>query len=180
MARSLNSFIELQLQLQPRGPLWDWLSSHPDEALRYQRYKAYAEEFRRVDQRREDLLTESLPGTINEKLEDWEQFLAITPAAGATDEQRNNAIIAKLFATGDQSVQFYQDLGLLLGHIITITKFKPLQFGDPFGSRWYSADWRWAWVVVTDYPTVNPEFEQTIRELVPAHIVLSFQYNGGL
>lgn len=178
-ARSLEAFTELMIQLQPRGAFWDWLSRHPQDAVRYQRYRAYAEEFRRVDQRRCDLRKEAIPSTALEMLVDWEEFLDLTPATNASIEDRRNAVIAKLFAVGDQSTTFYAEYGNLIGHNITITKFKPLQFGDTFGSRWYSTDWRWAWIIVTDQPAPNPEFEQSIRALAPAHIVLSFQYNGG-
>ncbi len=173
--RSLDSFVELLLQLQPRGALWDWLSQQSPDALRYQRYLAYAEEFRRVDCRREDLLVEALPSTTQEKLEDWEQFLAL-PGTGTVAE-RQQAIVAKLFSAGNQSATFYAELGQLLGHNITVIKFRPRLHGDLHGEHYRSIEWRWAWVVTTDQSGVDLEFEQLIRDLAPAHVVLAFDYN---
>ena len=174
MARIAEDFQRLFEQLSPRGLLWQLLPG----SIRHRLHLAWGDELARASQRQDDLLREALPSSTDEMLSDWEATLALVPGAGDSLDDRRKAVIAKLLAGGNQSVQFYEELGDVLGHIITIKKFRPRLSGDPHGEVYRSAAWRWGWLVISSLPAQDIEFEALVRSLSPAHIVLAFQYGG--
>lgn len=133
-------------QLLPPGPAW---TSEPDSQLQ-RLLRAFGESFARVHARADDLDRETNPALAHEILERWEAVLGLpdkcSGALEATLQGRRNAVVAKLFATGGQSVQFFQGVGLSLGFDVTISEFRPFRAGrSAAGDPLTNGDWVYAW-----------------------------------
>ena len=106
-------------RMLPPGLLW----IPADDTVLRSLLTAVATEFARVDQRAQDALAESDPRVTLELLADWERFLGLPdPCAQLepTNSLRRLAVVAKLSKQGGASKQFFVDLALALGFVITI------------------------------------------------------------
>ncbi|WP_239689572.1 putative phage tail protein [Aquitalea pelogenes] len=62
-------------------------------------------------------------------LPDWERVCDLTPAPGAGYQQRLQAVLAKLAATGGLSIPYFQRLASSLGYRIDIVEPQPFRAG---------------------------------------------------
>lgn len=184
-------------QLLPPGPAW---TSEPDSQLQ-RLLLAFGESLARAHRRADDLDREIDPSLTHQILERWEAVLGLpdkcSGALETTLQGRRNAVVAKLFATGGQSVEFFQGVGLSLGFDVTITEFRPFRAGiaragDPLSN----GDWVYAWRVNAPETTVisfragvsvageplqawgDDALECKIQQLKPAHTVSLFAYGN--
>lgn len=144
-------------QLLPPGPAW---TSEPDSQLQ-RLLMAFGKSFARAHTRADDLDRETNPALAHEILERWEAVLGLpdkcSGALEATLQGRRNAVVAKLFATGGQSVEFFQGVGLSLGFDVTISEFRPFRAGrSAAGDSLTNGDWVHAWRVNAPEATVIP------------------------
>lgn len=150
----------LQLQqLFPPGPAFD-PEKQPDIAALV---GGLAPEFARVDAALDGLQLELNPATVNGLLVDWEVYLGLpdicTVPGSQTVEQRRQAVINKLTATGAPQVAYYLRMGTQLGLAMDVQEFRPLRVGPAaVGDFLYGDSWPWAWlasVPSASYGTVN-------------------------
>lgn len=144
-------------QLLPPGAAW---TSEPGSQLQ-RLLMAFGESFARVHARADDLDRETNPAFAHEVLERWEAALGLpdkcSGALEATLQGRRNAVVAKLFATGGQSAEFFQGVGLSLGFDVTISEFRPFRAGRSVaGDALTSGDWVHAWRVNAPETTIIP------------------------
>jgi len=149
----------------------------------------FAQELQYLDQKVADLLNESMPGTIENLLSEWEEDLGLpeldTPLGMTTDE-RLAVVYAKYVTiyTG-QNKQFYINYVANLGGLITITDYTgtgsifrvnynrvtrtPLEGID--GARLRSRESRFKWIVnVYQTGSVSLEYLQSrFNRMKPAH-----------
>lgn len=144
-------------QLLPPGPAW---TTEPDSQLQ-RLLRAFGESLARAHRRADDLDREIDPTFAHEILDRWEAALGLpdkcSGALETTLQGRRNAVVAKLFATGGQSVEFFQGVGLSLGFDVTISEFRPFRAGrSAAGDPLTNGDWVYAWRVNAPETTVIP------------------------
>lgn len=144
-------------QLLPPGAAW---STDPESNLQLL-LRAFGESLARAHRRADDLDREIDPSLTHEILERWEAALGLpdkcSGALEATLQGRRNAVLAKLFATGGQSVGFFLGVGLSLGFDVTISEFRPFRAGrSAAGDPLTNGDWVYAWRVNAPETTVIP------------------------
>ena len=147
---------QLQLLLPP-GPAFD-PEKQPDVAALV---AGLAPEFARVDAALDGLQLELNPISVNGLLPDWEDYLGLpdicTVPGVQTVEERRQAVINKLTATGAPQVAYYLRIAAQLGLSMAVREFRPLRVGPAsVGDFLYGDSWPWAWLAslpLTDYST---------------------------
>ncbi|VVQ16949.1 hypothetical protein PS914_05936 [Pseudomonas fluorescens] len=134
-------------QLLPPGPAFD-LELQPEWA---QIVAALAPELARVDGNGESLLQEMNPATATVLLPYWEGYLGqpdvCTVPGSQTMEERRQAVIDKLTATGAPQLSYYRKLGSQLDIALEIQEFRPARVGlISVGDFLYGAGWPWSWI----------------------------------
>lgn len=152
----------------------------------------FAQELRYLEEQVAKLLNESMPGTVEELLVEWEEDLGLPDLCSPLtllDEERLRVIYAKYVTLYDgQNSQFYIDYVSNLGGLITITDYTgsaavfrvdtnrvtrtPLEGID--GARLRSKESRFKWIVnIYDTGSVSLEYIQCrFNQLKPAHTQL--------
>jgi uncharacterized protein YmfQ (DUF2313 family) len=144
-------------QLLPPGPAW----SHEPNGKLQRLLRAFGESLARAHVRADDLDRETDPAQALETLERWEDVLGLPDRCSGTLEitlqGRRNAVLAKLFSTGGQSVEFFQGVARSLGYTVTITEFRPFRAGlSCAGDPLTNDDWVYTWRVNAPETTVIP------------------------
>ncbi|MNO46240.1 hypothetical protein D3C76_365240 [compost metagenome] len=134
-------------ELLPPGPAFDPELQPDVESL----LASLAPELARVDQALEGLQLELNPATVDALLTDWETYLglpdACTVPGSQTPEQRRQAVLDKLTASGAPQVAYYLRLAKQAGVTVTIEEFRPARVGPTVtGDFLYGDDWSWAWL----------------------------------
>jgi uncharacterized protein YmfQ (DUF2313 family) len=179
----------------PRGRIWP---RDPDSAPATTA-AGLAPSLQRLDARAAALLVDAFPGTTYELLPEWEASLGLPdPCAGEAPglQQRRAQVVARLTATGGQSVPYFENVAAKLGYAATVREYAPSRFGQfRFGGRLQSAQWAHVWAIQAQQTTVtsfrfglsgfgerfrtwgNEVLECEMRALAPAHTILLFQYS---
>lgn len=147
MAMSEDDYRESLRELLPPGPAFD-PELQPDVA---ELVASLAPELARVDQALDGLLQEVNPFTVNALLTDWEDYLglpdACTVPGSQTLEQRRQAVLDKLTASGAPQVSYYRRLASQAGVPVTVEEFRPARVGPTAaGDFLYGDGWPWAWL----------------------------------
>lgn len=129
------------------------------------------------------LLTDASPATTLNLLEEWEKSLGLpdpcTPL-NPTIEQRQAAVRAKWGARGGQSIAYFTAYAADLGFTITITELSASDYAWQINAPSITSSYftlgsgnlgDYFWVVG------NAEFECRMRQIMPAHTVLTFVYS---
>ncbi|MCM2318052.1 MAG: DUF2313 domain-containing protein [Pseudomonas sp.] len=182
-------------QLLPPGTAW---TSDPDSNLQ-RLLLAMGASMARVHQRADDLDRETDPAQAQEILERWEAVLGLPDKCSGlletTLQGRRNAVLAKLFSTGGQSVAFFLGVARALGFDTSITEFRPFRAGrscagDPIANGDWSSAWRLnapltsaidfrVGISTTGEPLRawgNDTLECKINQLKPAHTRVIYGY----
>ena len=183
------------LGLLPRGRIWGDDGGGPQSSLA----AGCAEEAARVGDRAAQLLEEAFPASTSELLAEWEATLGLPDpcvGVGATIQERRNAVVAKLAASGGQSRAHFVSLAAALGFAVTIEEFAParvglMRAGDPVQGDAWAHHWR----VHAPETTVfefragrsaageplrrwgNAALECAVSRTKPAHTTVSFAYD---
>ena len=134
-------------QLLPPGPAFD-LALQPDWV---QIVAALAPELARVDGNGEALLLELNPATAMALLPYWEGYLGLpdvcTVPGSQTLDERRQAVLDKLTATGAPQRSYYRKVGSQLGQTVEIEEFRPARVGEiNVGDFLYGDGWPWSWI----------------------------------
>ncbi|MNN13954.1 hypothetical protein D3C81_1270040 [compost metagenome] len=147
MALTEADYLQQLSQLLPPGPAFD-LELQPDWA---QIVAALAPELARVDGNGEALVLEVNPATATVLLPYWEGYLGLpdvcTVPGSQTLEERRQAVIDKLTATGAPQLSYYRKLGTQLDIAVAIQEFREARVGQAsVGDFLYGAGWPWSWI----------------------------------
>lgn len=128
---------------------------------------------------------------------DWERVLELVPQEGATYQQRQQRVLAKLAEVGGLSVPYFIQLAKSLGYTITIDEPQPFRAGiNRAGDRLWVQEIIWVWRVNVQYSGAqvyrfragssaagerltafgDPVIEDVFRDLKPAHTFCYFAY----
>lgn len=147
MALTETDYQQQLRQLLPPGPAFD-LALQPDWA---QIVAALAPELARVNGNGEALVLEMNPATATVLLPYWEGYLGLpdvcTVPGSQTLEERRQAVIDKLTATGAPQLSYYRKLGSQLDLPMQIEEFREARVGSiSVGDFLYGAGWPWSWI----------------------------------
>lgn len=140
-------YVDKLRQMLPPGPAFD-LELEPDWA---QLVAALAPELARIETAGEALLLELNPATANALLPDWEAYLGLpdicTVPGSQTLEERRQAVLDKLTATGAPQLSYYRKLANQVGLTTNIEEFLPSRVGPTnAGDFLYGDGWPWGWI----------------------------------
>ncbi len=144
-----EQYIRLLKTLFPLGKAW----SRASDGVLHKICDAMAAEMVRLDNRASiDLLREIDPSTTFELLPDWERIVGLpdfcTGLLADTLEFRRDDVLRKLSDRGGQSRQFFIDLALVFGYVVTIQDVLPFRSGrGRSGDRCYGVAWKHHWIV---------------------------------
>lgn len=169
-----EDFKDLLLRLSPPGagfgPGGRW------ESL----LEAVSQELSRHHDRCLDMVDETSPATASETLSAWEYMLGITDPQTAEADRQVEAH-ARLLATGGCTPDYFTELALALGVVITITS--PVSTGwnpgSPIGYPFWSTGARFIWLVSAPSGTTTPRrtaLENLFTAIKPAHTRVWFEY----
>lgn len=138
------------------------------------------------------------PISAVDTLPDWERVCGLAVQAGASRQERVNAVLAKLRELGGLSIPYFKGLALRLGYEIEITEFEPFFLDHSHLDRdqllELEAIWVWqvsikggqvrAFPFYLDASSVDESLlsfadsilETYFRELKPAHTFVVFDY----
>jgi len=164
MALTEADYLQQLRQLLPPGPAFD-LELQPDWA---QIVAALAPELARVDGNGEALLLEVNPATATALLPYWEGYLGLPDVCvvpgSQTLEERRQAVITKLTATGAPQLSYYRKLGTQVGINVDIQEFRPARVGlTSVGDFLYGADWPWSWIAAAPVAAYGTEDAATLN-----------------
>lgn len=146
----------------------------------------------------EQVLGAITPYGAGEMIVDWERVLGLTPAVGATPQQRIDAAITKIRQTGGLSIPYFIQLAATLGYTIQIAEPQYAQAGvSRAGDPMWVQDVIWVWQVqvqgsasivyqaragiaaagdpITSFS--DPVIEQVFNDLKPAFTYVYFSYS---
>lgn len=178
---STDDYAQALANLLPRGPIWRRDPGSNMMAL----MGALAPTYERSGAAAAQLVFDIFPATTTDLLVEWEETLGLpdpcTPL-GSTVQQRRAAVLAKFIGSGGQSIPYFISVAAALGYPITITELATpyhWQINAPSVTVSY---FELGFGVCGDYfwTVDNTELECRIRQIMPAHTVLTFNYNGGL
>lgn len=140
-------YVDKLRQMLPPGPAFD-LELEPDWA---QLVAALAPELARIEADGDTLLLEVNPATATALLPDWEAYLGLpdvcTVPGSQTLEERRQAVLDKLTATGAPQLSYYRKLATQVGLASSIEEFRPARVGPTTaGDFLYGDGWPWGWI----------------------------------
>lgn len=162
-------------QLYPFGPAWNReVASNLQQLILSQSI-----EFSRIAYRLELFRIEINPGTSEEFLTDWEQFLALPECgqSGLSLSVRQQQALSKLTALIEPTPQFFIDLAESLGYTgVTITLLgDPFTVGDTVGDSLGGGPWVFTWQLSTNETTANDALLMCLVNLYnPLHTTVIF------
>ena len=179
--------------LLPRGRVWP---RDPD-ATQTKVLSGFVPCIAQLNARANFLLIDAFPPSTFELLPEWESTLGLPdPCAGEapTTQQRVSQVVARLIATGGQSIPYFTAIAAALGYAITITQFVPSRFGKKFGTSFGDVAWAFAWQVNAPTFTIaslqfggafgipfaswgNNVLQCELQRLAPAHTTVLFSYS---
>jgi uncharacterized protein YmfQ (DUF2313 family) len=137
MGRNAEEYKRLLKSLLPKGKIWN----REDGSTLSEFLHGEAEELARLETRSEELLVERDTRKTTELLIEHETDFSIpddcSELAG-TIEERRRLLTSKLTAIGQQDKDYFIEVALSLGYVITINEFSPFicgvgESGDPCG-----------------------------------------------
>ncbi|KFX64272.1 tail protein [Burkholderia sp. K24] len=190
---SAADYLQALQALLPRGRVWP---RDPD-ATQTSVLSGFTPCFAALTTRANYLLVDAFPSSTFELLPEWESTLGLPdPCAGEapTTQQRVAQVVARLTATGGQSIAYFTAVAAALGYPITITQFVPSRFGKQFGTLFGGTAWAFAWQVNAPTFTVtnlqfggsfgtafaawgNNVLQCELQRLAPAHTTVLFSYS---
>lgn len=185
-------------QLLPPGQAWQVEPGKNIHGL----LRGIGEALARVHTRADDLSREVDPAQTLELLDRFEAVLGLPDKCSGeletTIQGRRNAVMAKLFSTGGQSIPFFVGVGQALGFEVSITEFRAFRAGRSSAgdSLTNGDDWAYAWRIDAPEVTVipfragksaageplqawgNDTLECKMNQLKPAHTSLLIGYGA--
>lgn len=141
-----------------------------------------AQSYVRSGSRAVNLVSDAFPATTTELIPEWEASLGLPDPCSplnATLEQRRAAILAKFIATGGQSIAYYTSVAQALGFPITITELSTPHHWQVNAPSITPSYFTLGAGTLNDYfwTIGNNELECRLRQIMPAHTVLTFVYS---
>lgn len=120
------------------------------------------------------------PATAGEFIADWERNYGITPAPGATQDDRVKTVLAAMADLGGQSIPYFVRLAALFGVVAGAENFTVPTVGSvSVGDFCYSGDWPDTWRLNAPLSAyVAPAMEARIAERRPANTSVVFGYGN--
>lgn len=192
-----DSYSNQILQLLPMGDAWDEARLGNLRLLT----ETMAQELARLNIDVDDLSMDWIPLFTVNLLSDWERCLALPDSCIAeedqTQQQRRDAVVAKLTNLGYQTPAYYRELARTLGYTVEIIEHFPFRADEGTAEApANSEEWAYTWEVrqigfelqIRDFRVGtsavgerlrqwgNTQLECIIRDQAPAHTQVLFSY----
>lgn len=160
--------------LFPRGRAWN----RQDGSNQASFCDALGQVYAQQDADSIQMLSDFFPATATQGLPEWNSSVGLPdPCSGApaTTADNQQQIVAKLAATGGQSISYYTELAAALGYDIEIAEFCATSpgTGAPAGMITNINDWDHTWQVTITNPNTAPAsttpLECLLERYKPAH-----------
>lgn len=173
MANSIEVYKNILKKLLPRGKAWQGNDNDFTNLI-----DGLAPEFKRFNDRAENLVNEIDLYTVEELLVDFENELGIVPDATSTIDERRNNVISKINTTGGQSNDYIISVINKLGFLAKIEEFNPFQAGSNAGEVLTNSDWIFTFKITTEEVTLSVKIFliALINKIKPAHTIAIFDY----
>lgn len=160
--------------LLPRGRAWN----REDGSNQALFCDALGKMYEQQDADSRQMLANFFPGTATDGLTEWNASVGIpdacsgVPATNGADQQQ---IVAKLIATGGQSLPYFEEIVAALGYAISITEFNATHQGTdaPAGMIVHPDDWAHTWRVnilnAASAPADTTTLSCLLTKYKPAH-----------
>ena len=171
---SAAQYAQAARNLLPRGRAWN----RQDGSNQARFCDAIGAVYAQQDADSLQMLSDFFPATATQGLPEWNASLGLPdPCSGApaTTAENQQQIVAKLAATGGQSIPYYVALAAALGYIIGIAEFCATSPGSgaPAGMITNINDWDHTWQVTITNPNTAPASTTPLQCLFerykPAH-----------
>lgn len=170
-------YAQAMANLLPRGPVWSRAPGSNMMAL----MGALAPTYVRSGAAAAQLIYDIFPATTDALLIEWEETLGLpdpcTPLDPST-AQRKAAVLAKFIGSGGQSADYFIAVAAALGYPITITELSTAYHWQINAPTVNVSFFELGFGVCGDFfwTTGNDELECRIRQIMPAHTVLTFNF----
>lgn len=160
--------------LLPRGRAWN----REDGSNQASFCDALGQIYAQQDGGSLEMLSDFFPATATQGIDEWNATVGIPDAcsgAPASIEANQQQIVARLAASGGQSVAYFTAIAAALGYVISISQFSPtVQGGDaPGGLITKAQDWAFTWRVnilnSAEAPADTTELQCLLNRYKPAH-----------
>ncbi|MGA4368103.1 YmfQ family protein [Pantoea ananatis] len=185
--------------LMPVGAVWQ----NDPTSVQAETLAALAAEFQKSDQDALGLLQGAFPATATSMLSEWETSLGLPDDCAISEMDsislRQKAVVAKLTATGGQSVSYFIQQAKALGYEITITQFRQARAGmSAAGAALNGENWPFVMLITAPSTTIsyaqagasyagdplrswgNKRLECSLSRLAPAEVIVKFAYRETL
>lgn len=170
-------------KLFPQGDYWEKQFADPQSDVSLF-CKAKLPEFVSFRGRMDSLRNESKPQSSSELLDDWERILSGSVLRGLDIKQRQSLLLQK---NKDKiTLNDIQKIADIFGFVITDVRFpyRPAFFGfNRFGIDRIASPAAWQvihiFVLTKDDSDQAEQFENAIKEMLLANLILYFFYDGG-
>lgn len=189
-----NDFSHAIQSLLPIGRVW---SRNPD-SIQSKITLSLGRSFERSTRKAIYLVQDVFPATSTETLPEWEASVglpSICSGLASTLQGRRAQVVSRLTSSGGQSAQYYIDFAKTLNKEITVKNYAPFRAGiSRAGDHTGLEDWFFTWsITLPRYNMIyfrsgqsvageairswgDRAFECEIRQIIPWHTVLLFNY----
>lgn len=170
---SANLFEQLQLLLPP-------VSYDPAGQMLSAQMTAEANALQAALTRLEEVEAAIFPESAGSYIEDWERVYQISPAPGASQEDRVEAVLIAMSDLGGQSIPYFIRMASRFGVTVDIDTFRiPVVGLLSAGDAIYSGDWPFTWRVNSPLKHfTKPAMESRMSERRPANTDVVFGYGS--
>jgi len=173
MANNIEVYKSILRKILPRGKAWQGNDNDFSNLI-----DGLAPEFKRFNDRAENLINEIDLYSVEELLEDFEKELDITPATDSTIDERRNNVISKINTTGGQSKNYIISVINKLGYLAKIEEYNPFLAGSNAGEVLTNSDWLFTFKITTEEVSLSVKIFliALINKIKPAHTIAIFDY----
>ena len=173
MANNIEVYKSILRKILPQGKAWQGKDNDFSNLI-----DGLAPEFKRFNDRAENLINEIDLYTVEELLEDFEKELDITPSENSTIDERRNNVISKINTTGGQSKSYIISVINKLGFLAKIEEYNPFLAGSNAGEVLTNSDWLFTFKITTEEVSLSVKIFliALINKIKPAHTIAIFDY----
>lgn len=185
MSRLVEDYRKLLQSLMPKGEFW----TRDENSNLTKLWKAVSQEFKRIDDRGQDLVTERQVQLTNELITEHEEDYGIPEEGDSlqpTIALRKNELHSALLRVGQQNKEYYEEIADALGYTVEIEEYQPFWVGySTIGASVGDQYNLFYWLILIDATLITRSIDVNISKLIrkivdvkPGHTTVLFDWNN--